>query len=309
MEQTEGIVTVIDQEDDQEDDALISLRALPKFEPLIVPEQTSHFSLASVFGSLSTSTDPKNSTPDMAFNPNILVDLLIQMNAHNKQCAEKIQEHQRSLAHKVKSLDSYTTGAVQGLTKVHQQAKNHSDQLLSVHAISKQAATTSVLLHGIIEKITLISNSLAGGVEVEPISEEKYPHLYRYLHQSPSRLGPKSTSRSNSEQVSSSIASSLALLGNISGPTARNSTLQKTGVLSGAKGRASMALAPSASSYLPLHGISEQKVNEDCEQASERQYTSRVVPQSKVVGTDQLQSIQSSTRASDNLRKLATKGL
>ncbi|KAF9172426.1 hypothetical protein BGX20_005668 [Mortierella sp. AD010] len=137
MEQTEGIITVIDQASEQEDDALVALRELPKFEPLVVPDQPTHFSLASVFGALSTTNDSKHSSSDMTFSPNVLVDMLIQMNVHNKQCAQDIQEFQRSLAQKVRTLDSYAAGAVQNLAAIHQQAKSHSDQLLSGQRCTK----------------------------------------------------------------------------------------------------------------------------------------------------------------------------
>jgi hypothetical protein len=75
----------------------------------------------------------------MAFNPNILVDILVQMNTHSKKCALDIQSYQRSLALRMRALDDYTTEAVQELSSVQQQAKSHGDQLLSgkgIYAVS-----------------------------------------------------------------------------------------------------------------------------------------------------------------------------
>lgn len=81
-------------------------------------------------------------TAEVAFNPNVLVDILIQMNAHSKKCALDIQAYQRSLALRMKNLDDYTAEAVQDLIAVQQQAKSHADQLLSgKKQIRKQQAT------------------------------------------------------------------------------------------------------------------------------------------------------------------------
>lgn len=68
---------------------------------------------------------------EQAFNPNTLVDILVQMNSHSKRCAQDIQDYQRLLAVKMKSLDDYTVSAVQELGSIHQRAKVNSDQLLS----------------------------------------------------------------------------------------------------------------------------------------------------------------------------------
>ncbi|KAF9362962.1 hypothetical protein BGX34_005177 [Mortierella sp. NVP85] len=122
----QGIITVVDESQEQEDEALVALRGLPKFEPLITPEQPSHFSLTSVFGAFSASAESKH-----AFSPSVLVDILVQINIHNKKCAQDIQGYQRSLAQKIKELDEYTVEAVKELTNVHQQAKIQSDHLLS----------------------------------------------------------------------------------------------------------------------------------------------------------------------------------
>ncbi|KAG0198889.1 hypothetical protein BGX28_007727 [Mortierella sp. GBA30] len=134
--QAPGIITVVDQNEEQEDEALAALRDLPKFEPLVVPELASHFTLATVFGSLAISSDSKQATSERAFNPNVLVDIFVQMNAHSKKCAQDIQEYQRSLGVKMRILDDYTTGAVQELSNIHQQVKTHSDHLLSGTSIA-----------------------------------------------------------------------------------------------------------------------------------------------------------------------------
>ncbi|KAG0277608.1 hypothetical protein BGZ95_005677 [Linnemannia exigua] len=131
MEQHQGIIRVVDPNEEQEDEALIALRALPKFEPLVVPDAPSHFSLASVFGALSTPVDSRGASTELAFNPSVLVDILVQINTHSKRCGQDIQEFQRSLGTKMRTLDDFTLGAVQELTATHQQAKTHSDQLLS----------------------------------------------------------------------------------------------------------------------------------------------------------------------------------
>lgn len=68
---------------------------------------------------------------DMAFSPSVLVDILTQINAHNKKCAQDIQGYQRSLAHKIKGLDEFTSKAVKDLGNIHQEAKIQSDHLLS----------------------------------------------------------------------------------------------------------------------------------------------------------------------------------
>ncbi|KAG0319283.1 hypothetical protein BGZ97_002455 [Linnemannia gamsii] len=184
MDQDPGIIRVVDPNEELEDEALVALRALPKFEPLVVPEAPSHFSLASVFGALSTSADSRGASTELAFNPSVLVDILVQINAHSKRCGQDIQEFQRSLGIKMRALDEVTTGAVQELTAIHQQAKTHSGELLSVHALSKQAQTTTTLLHGIVDKLNLISDALPAEAGVVGISELNYPHLYQYLHQS-----------------------------------------------------------------------------------------------------------------------------
>ncbi|KAG0044523.1 hypothetical protein BGZ83_010262 [Gryganskiella cystojenkinii] len=164
MDQDNGIITVSGQDEQAEDEALIALRKLPRFEPLVVPDTPSHFSLASVFGALSTSPSgskrDSSVATDVTFNPDILVDIFLQMNTHSKKCALDIQQFQRSLAQKMKSLDDSTTEAVQELGAVQHQAKTHADQLLSVHAIAKQAQVTKLLLHTILDKVALISNYL-----------------------------------------------------------------------------------------------------------------------------------------------------
>ncbi|KAF9094338.1 hypothetical protein BGX23_002263 [Mortierella sp. AD031] len=131
MDNHQGIIRVVDPNEEQEDEALVTLRALPKFEPLVVPDAPSHFSLASVFGALSTSADARGASTELAFNPSVLVDILVQINTHSKRCGQDIQEFQRSLGTKMRLLDDYTAGAVQELTAIHQQAKTHSDHLLS----------------------------------------------------------------------------------------------------------------------------------------------------------------------------------
>ncbi|KAG0222454.1 hypothetical protein BGX31_009122 [Mortierella sp. GBA43] len=181
----QGIITVVDESPEQEDEALTTLRGLTKFEPLIVPEQPSHFSLASVFGALSTAAGPKSASFDLTFNPAVLVDILVQINAHNKKCAQDIQGFQRSLALKMKGLDEYTYTAVKDLGNVQQEAKSQSDHLLSVHALVRQANTTTELLHEIVQKIQGIAATLPADADAEVPSPEKYPNLYRYLQQTP----------------------------------------------------------------------------------------------------------------------------
>ncbi|KAG0343691.1 hypothetical protein BG004_005073 [Podila humilis] len=129
MSHDRGIITVVGQNEEQDDEDLAALRQLPRFEPLVVPEATTQFSLASVFGSLSASR--YSDVGEQAFNPNTLVDILVQVNTHSKRCAQDIQEYQRLLAVKMKSLDEYTASAVQELGSIHQRAKVNSDQLLS----------------------------------------------------------------------------------------------------------------------------------------------------------------------------------
>ncbi|KAI7829552.1 hypothetical protein BC939DRAFT_500042 [Gamsiella multidivaricata] len=259
MEQTKGIITVVDSSTEQEDEALVALRQLPK---------ASHFSLSSVFSSFSASSDSDHGTSEVAFSPNVLIDMLIQMNAHNKKCAQDIQDYQRSLGHKVRALDGYATGAVHELVSTHQQAKNYSDHLLSVHAITKQAQTTTTLLHGIIDKLTLISNYLPAEAGADSLSKEKYPNLYRYLneeshysyHHHPGHERSTSAGEGSDMQGSSSTPSGLALLGHVSpGGKARRPSAQvqqqnpvRIGALAIPKARASMALASSSMSYLPV---------------------------------------------------------
>ncbi|KAF9124091.1 hypothetical protein BGX30_001108, partial [Mortierella sp. GBA39] len=174
-----GIIRVVDPNEEEEDEALVALRALPKFEPLVVPDAPSHFSLTSVFGAFSTSADSRGASTELAFNPSVLVDILVQINGHSKRCGQDIQEFQRSLGTKMRALDDFTAGAVQELTAIHQQAKTNSGELLSVHALSKQAQTTTTLLHGIVDKLNLISDALPTEAGAIGISESAYPHLYR----------------------------------------------------------------------------------------------------------------------------------
>lgn len=61
----------------------------------------------------------------------MLVDILVQINAHSKRCGQDIQEFQRLLGTKMRALDDFTAGAVQELTAIHQQAKTNSAELLS----------------------------------------------------------------------------------------------------------------------------------------------------------------------------------
>ncbi|KAF9341149.1 hypothetical protein BGZ91_010709 [Linnemannia elongata] len=168
MDQDPGIIRVVDPNEEQEDEALVALRALPKFEPLVVPDAPSHFSLTSVFGAFSATADSRGASTELAFNPSVLIDILVQVNAHSKRCGQDIQEFQRSLGTKMRALDDFTAGAVQELTAIHQQAKTNSGELLSVHALSKQAQTTTTLLHGIVDKLNLISDALPAeaGVQV-----------------------------------------------------------------------------------------------------------------------------------------------
>ncbi|GJJ77351.1 hypothetical protein EMPS_09710 [Entomortierella parvispora] len=194
QENYHGIVTVSGQEAQAEDEMLQALRALPRFEPLVVPETPSHFSLSSVFGALSTSQGPKRDTAEVAFNPNVLVDILIQMNTHSKKCALDIQAYQRSLALRMKTLDDYTAEAVHDLIAVQQQAKSHADQLLSVHALAKQADVTKALLANTLQKLQDVSRHLPPTPE-DPSGEEPdsspwpyldpvtYPTLHHFLHQ------------------------------------------------------------------------------------------------------------------------------
>ncbi|OAQ25393.1 hypothetical protein K457DRAFT_760525 [Linnemannia elongata AG-77] len=181
MDQVPGIIRVVDPNEEQEDEALVALRALPKFEPLVVPDAPSHFSLTSVFGAFSATADSRGASTELAFNPSVLIDILVQINAHSKRCGQDIQEFQRSLGTKMRALDDFTAGAVQELTVIHQQAKTNSGELLSVHALSKQAQTTTTLLHGIVDKLNLISDALPAEAGVVGISESAYPHLYQYL--------------------------------------------------------------------------------------------------------------------------------
>ncbi|KAG0068048.1 hypothetical protein BGZ89_005320 [Linnemannia elongata] len=131
MDQDPGIIRVVDPNEEQEDEALVALRALPKFEPLVVPDAPSHFSLTSVFGAFSATADSRGASTELAFNPSVLIDILVQINAHSKRCGQDIQEFQRSLGTKMRALDDFTAGAVQELTAIHQQAKTNSGELLS----------------------------------------------------------------------------------------------------------------------------------------------------------------------------------
>ncbi|KAF9542564.1 hypothetical protein EC957_001857 [Mortierella hygrophila] len=207
MDQDPGIIRVVDPNEEQEDEALVALRALPKFEPLVVPDAPPHFSLTSVFGAFSTSADSRGASTELAFNPSVLVDILVQINGHSKRCGQDIQEFQRSLGTKMRALDDFTSGAVQELTAIHQQAKTNSGELLSVHALSKQAQTTTTLLHGIVDKLNLISDALPTDAGVVGISESAYPHLYQYLHQPPEQhhhRGYTSTGATKSSSIESS---------------------------------------------------------------------------------------------------------
>ncbi|KAF9908535.1 hypothetical protein BX616_000104 [Lobosporangium transversale] len=265
----------VDQSLDREDEALAALRELPRFEPLVVPEQPSHFSLANVFGSFSIYTDSsKNESAEMAFNHNTLVDMLIQMSSHHKKCAQDIQDYQRGLAQKMKALDHFTTSAVQGLASIHHQAKSHADQLLSVHAIEKQAETTTTLLHGILSKIVVISDYLpaeASGPANKP-SPQKYPNLYRFLNQTPSHrtgdgkgqgwISPSSsttklTGGSTIDGSSGSIStpSGLALLGQHShNPTPKTRKPVATTAVASMDGSSSMSSLSSTSTIIvPQH--------------------------------------------------------
>ncbi|KAI1295703.1 hypothetical protein EDD11_007853, partial [Mortierella claussenii] len=361
-----GIITVVDQSLEQEDEALVALRELPKFEPLIVPEQPAHFSLASVFGSLSTTAgSSRHDSTELAFNPNVLVDILVQMTAHNKKCAQDIQQYQKGLALKMKTLDDFTSGAVQDLAAIHLQAKTHSSHLLSVHAMSKQAQTTTTLLHGIINKIAIISDHLpvdASGTADTP-SPEKYPTLYKYLHQTPTITGnglgwmsasspsPQLTGYGHEAAKSASTASGLALLGQYSSTSrtrpsrtamgsvttamsnASSSSSSSTPVaiatpaqhhppartlaLSVPKARASMALASSSLTYLPELQEEDQFRSRSFEGSSSSSSSSpflstsvsssphRHMPRS--LAASSLQDPQPTFKASDNLRRLASK--
>ncbi|CAO3563029.1 unnamed protein product [Mortierella alpina] len=320
--QTPGIITVVDQSDEEEDEALVALRNLPKFEPLVVPEAASHFSLSSVFGALATSSDTRHDSSERAFNPNVMVDILVQMNAHNKKCALDIQDYQRSLGIKMRALDEFTTGAVQELGSIHQQAKTHADHLLSVHALSKQAQITTTLLHGIVGRLASISDFL----DVETGSERKpsldyLPNLYNYLHQTP----PAHSERE---------PTGLALLGQGASSSSsssrrtnqpRQNPTRNTAALSMPKARASMALVSSALSYLTMSDPSELEQlsgHSSRDQASggaTSEHTQAAALSGPATSTNvghtslhqQLQQHntpqQTSLRASDNLRRLANK--
>ncbi|KAI8603873.1 hypothetical protein EDD21DRAFT_7815 [Dissophora ornata] len=333
MEQPDGIITVVDQSHEQEDEDLVALRELPKFEPLMVNEQPSHFSLASVFGSLSTSTGLRHESSEMAFNPSVLVDMLVQMNAHNKKCAQDIQEYQRVLGLKIKVLDEYTTGAVRELTTIHQRAKNHSDHLLSgqeqpFHALTKQAHTTRTLLHGIVDKIVAVSEILPADIGMERPSAEKYPNLYHYLQQAPSAhpRPDQSPADEGSSSGSGSTPSGLALLGHsaVSRPhrPAAQQHPPRTAALSVPKARASMALASSSLNILSVHDPTlDQGHGDPTSQPFEGSSPLGQVPRSITSSSlqDQLHGNiqaqpqtkqpqqQTTLRASDNLRRLASK--
>ncbi|KAH7030299.1 hypothetical protein BKA57DRAFT_478846 [Linnemannia elongata] len=296
MDQDPGIIRVVDPNEEQEDEALVALRALPKFEPLVVPDAPSHFSLTSVFGAFSATADSRGASTELAFNPSVLIDILVQINAHSKRCGQDIQEFQRSLGTKMRALDDFTAGAVQELTAIHQQAKTNSGELLSVHALSKQAQTTTTLLHGIVDKLNLISDALPAEAGVVGISESAYPHLYQYLHQPPEqhhyhRHGYTRTGATNSSSIESSpdsrfsAPSGLALLGQNTTslnrrPTATTAATSATGAgattttgtsqgyphqhyapsrttaLAIPKARASMALASSSLNFLSMQSTS-----------------------------------------------------
>ncbi|KAF9941847.1 hypothetical protein BGZ65_001126 [Modicella reniformis] len=340
MDQTQGIITVVDESQEHEDDALVALRRLPKvqlrfpylkslFEPLMTPEQPSHFSLASVFGTLSASTDPKHVSCELAFNPGVLVDILVQINSHNKKCAQDIQGYQRALVQKTKALDDYTMNAVQNLTNIHHQAKTQSDHLLSVQALIKQANTTTALLHGIVHKITALSAALpADAEEEEELTAEKYPNLYRYLHETPRNENRRSTEGSSS-LGSASKPSGLALLGHGTAAKTRQLNTQqnypaRTTAMFVPKARASMALASSALAFLPMFASSEKDENQHLASRSlEESSSQRQI--SRGGETDNLEERTSNDlqrwqqtrprvpqqqitqKASDNLRRLATK--
>ena len=81
----------------------------------------------------------------------MVVDILVQMNAHNKKCALDIQDYQRSLGIKMRVLDEFTTGAVQELSNVHQQAKTHADHLLSGKGYNDESAIVGINTLGAIK--------------------------------------------------------------------------------------------------------------------------------------------------------------
>ncbi|KAF9924010.1 hypothetical protein FBU30_005940 [Linnemannia zychae] len=186
----------------------------------------------------------------------------------------------------MKVLDDFTSGAVQELTAIHKQAKAHSDQLLSVQALAKQAQTTTTLLHGIINKLNLLSDALPTDVGTLGITESKYPYLYQYIHQTPEHYGHMGTkgtkTGTSSENWSSPIG--LTLLGQKTSllnkrPIATITSTSTTGISASAtnrgyphqhhnhmssrtsgiaipKARASMALASDPLNFLPLQSTS-----------------------------------------------------
>lgn len=161
--------------------------------------------------------------------------------------------------------------------------------LILVHALSKQAQTTTTLLHGIVEKLNLISDALPAEAGVVGISESHYPHLYQYLHQAPEPhhyhgYNSSATTKSGVESSSESrfsAPSGLALLGQNTAPmnrrptatsaaipaagTAMSATSQgyphhhassRTAGIAVPKARASMALASSLLNFLPMQSTS-----------------------------------------------------
>ncbi|KAG0335757.1 hypothetical protein BG000_007258 [Podila horticola] len=277
MSHDRGIITVVGQNEEQDDEDLVALRQIPRFEPLVVPELPSQFSLASVFGSLSVSRH--SDVGEQAFNPNTLVDILVQVNAHNKRCVQDIQDYQRLLAIKMKTLDDYTASAVQELGSIHQRAKTNSDQLLSVHALEKQARITTSFLHGIVDKLAFISERLPPEPGNKETSLESYPNLQRYLQQVPQpyshdTLEPGQRNQSGSAgREGHHQPSGLDLLGHntnyqhhsiqksnyrmasplLASPSSITTTTARASALSIPKARASMALASSSMDFLPSH--------------------------------------------------------
>ncbi|KAF9387749.1 hypothetical protein CPB97_002141 [Podila verticillata] len=358
MSHDKGIITVVGQNEEQDDEDLVALRQLPRFEPLVVPEVPSQFSLASVFGSLSASK--YSDVGEQAFNPNTLVDILVQMNSHSKRCAQDIQDYQRLLAVKMKSLDDYTATAVQELSSIHQRAKANSDQLLSVHALEKQARITTSFLHGIVDKLAIISEHLPPEPSNKETSLESYPNLQRYLQQVPQTSSQDTHEPPGHRQQSGSAGresyiqpSGLALLGHnsnyqhhsiqksnyraasplLASPSSTSTTTSRASALSIPKARASMALASTSMDFLPSHatamthatlssrelscGNSTQDIprSRTTENLPETGATTRTSTTTSRLGpfsgtTTSIVSPQSPAlppRASDNLRKLASK--
>lgn len=186
--------------------------------------------------------------------------------------------------------------------------------LSAVHALVKQANTTTTLLHGIVRKIAAISTVLPSDTEFEEPSPERYPNLYRYLQQTP--CSPPGENRRSTENFGSG-PSGLALLGHGSGVRMRQSNTQqyptRTAALSVPKARASMALASSALSFLPMFASSEPDESHLASRSFEEASSQRQI--SKGGTMEQLEdrtptrprTPQSAQKASDNLRRLATK--